>query len=263
MLAKLKAIFYSLLDLATLKKGIIVRINDHKFRLPLRYHKYFPADYEHANFSFFKKVCSPGMSCMDIGAHIGLFSIYMQELSGGHVYSFEPTPSTVLVLKRTIALNDAAKDIEVIAAAVSDRTGKGRLSIDTQVASVSNSLVQYERTANLETCEVELVTVDEFVKQKNLRINFIQIDAEGAELSVLKGAQNTLNSQRPIMILALHPAAITARGETNPMIWQFLKKMDYSVFYDGQTLSEEEFCNKEEIFDVHLVPREQEVVLNN
>ena len=44
MLAKLKAIFYYLLDLVTLKKGIIVRINDHEFRLPIRYHKYFPGN---------------------------------------------------------------------------------------------------------------------------------------------------------------------------------------------------------------------------
>jgi FkbM family methyltransferase len=260
MLDKLKAISYFVLDLATLKKGIMVGINDYKFRLPIRYHKYFPADYEHDNFSFFKRICTPGMNCIDIGAHIGLFSIYMQKLSGGHVFSFEPTPSTVSVLKKTITLNKVTANIEVVAAAVSDKTGKGRLCIDTQAASVSNSLVQYERTANLETCEVELVTLDEFVKQRNIKIKFIKIDAEGAELAVLKGAYNTVDNQRPFMVLGLHPAAIAARGETNEMIWQVLKKMKYSVLYDGKEITQNEFCDKKEIFDVHLLPMEQKSI---
>lgn len=257
MLAKLKAFFYLVLDLATLKRGIIVRINDYDFRLPPRYHKYFPADYERTNFSFYKNICTPGMNSIDIGAHIGLFSVYMQKLSGGQVYSFEPTPSTVSVLKKTIRLNHTARKIEVIAAAVSDINGRARFSMDIQDASVSNSLVQYERTADLETCEVDVVTIDEFVRQRSIKIGFIKIDAEGAEFAVLKGAQKTLQSQRPIMILAVHPSAIAARNESNAMIREFLEDLHYSVLYGGKSLGKNEFDNTKEIFDVHLIPTEQ------
>lgn len=256
MLNKLKAIYYYLLDLATLKKGIKVNINNHVFRLPARFHKYFPADYESPSFDFFKKVCKPGMKIIDIGAHIGLFSTYMQKLTQGYIYSFEPTPSAISVLKETIALNNVADHIEVIPAAVSDKNGKARFSLAPQPAAVINSLVQYERTANLDTCEVDVVTVDEFVKQRNLKIDFIKVDAEGAEFGVLRGASDTIGVQRPFMILALHPSAIAARNETLEMIWLFIKNMNYTILYEGKNCSRDEFCNNRELFDVHLIPAE-------
>jgi FkbM family methyltransferase len=256
MLQKFKDLFYYLLDIATLKKGIKVLINDYKIILPTGYHKYFPLYYERPNFLFFKKMCKPGMNIIDIGAHVGLYSVYMQKLSGGNVYGFEPTPSTVSVLKKTIALNKAGSNIEVIEAAVSDITGKARFKIDSQRASVSNSLVEYNRTEKMETSEVEVISIDDFVAKRKIKIDFIKIDAEGAELSVLRGAQNTLLDQRPVMILALHPEAIAARNETNEMIWHFLKKMNYSILYDEKKISKREFDDNKELFDVHLVPTE-------
>jgi FkbM family methyltransferase len=180
----------------------------------------------------------------------------MQKLSGGKVYGFEPTPSTVSVLKKTIALNKAESNIEVIQAAVSDTTGKASFKIDRQPASVSNSLVEYNRTEKLETCEVDVLSIDDFVAQRKIKIDFIKIDAEGAELSVLKGAQNTLLHQRPVMILALHPEAIAARNETNEMVWIFLKKMNYSFFYDGKAVNKQDFDENRKLFDVHLLPME-------
>jgi FkbM family methyltransferase len=257
MLQQLKALYYYLLDLVTLKKGIKVSINDYVFIIPAGYHKYFPSYYELPNFSFFKKMCKPGMNIIDIGAHVGLYSVFMQKLSGGNVYSFEPTPSTVAILKKTIALNKAASNIEVIEAAVSDTTGKAHFKIDRQPASVSNSLVRYKRTENLETCEVDVISIDDFVAQRKIKIDFIKIDAEGAELGVLRGAENTLLDQRPVMILALHPEAIAARNETNEMIWLILKKMNYSFLYDGKAISKKDFDENKELFDVHLVPMER------
>jgi FkbM family methyltransferase len=256
MLQKLKDLYYYLLDIVTLKKGIQVPVNDYKIILPTGYHKYFPLYYELPNFLFFKKMCRPGMNILDIGAHVGLYSVYMQKLSGGKVYGFEPTPSTVSVLKKTIALNKAESNIEVIQAAVSDTTGKASFKIDRQPASVSNSLVEYNRTEKLETCEVDVLSIDDFVAQRKIKIDFIKIDAEGAELSVLKGAQNTLLHQRPVMILALHPEAIAARNETNEMVWIFLKKMNYSFFYDGKAVNKQDFDENRKLFDVHLLPME-------
>ena len=256
MMQKLKDLYYYLLDIVTLKKGIQVPVNDYKIILPTGYHKYFPLYYELPNFLFFKKMCRPGMNIMDIGAHVGLYSVYMQKLSGGNVYGFEPTPSTVSVLRKTIALNKAETYIEVIEAAVSDTTGKARFKIDRQPASVSNSLVEYNRTEKLETCEVDVITIDDFIAKRKIKIDFIKIDAEGAELSVLRGAQNTLLDQRPLMILALHPEAIAARNESNEMIWYFLKSMNYSILYDEKKISKREFDDNNELFDVHLVPTE-------
>ena len=257
MTERIKSFCYFILDLFTLRRGITVTINGNALRLPTRYFKYFPKNYEQTNFAFFREKFKPGINIIDIGAHIGLYSVYMQQLSRGKVFSFEPTPITFKLLKKTIHINHMDGKITPIAAAVADKKGRASFNIDPAPASVGNSLVTYGRSRKLNTCEVEVTTIDDFVKEHHLSIGFIKIDAEGVELGVLKGAADTIKSQRPIMILGLHPAAIAARHETNEMIWEFLKNMNYAVFYEGKEISKDEFCKNSELFDVHLVPAEQ------
>ncbi len=253
----LKKLYYYFLDLATFRKGIKVTVNDFTLRLPARYYKYFPPVYEPINFSFFKNICRPGITCIDVGAHIGLYSVFMQKLSGGQVYSFEPAPSSILVLEKTISLNMAENKIEIISAAVSDKTGSALLRMDSHPASVSNSLVTYNRTVDLLSYEVKMVCLDDFITEKKLSIDFIKIDAEGVELSVLKGAVNTLSKQRPAMTLAMHPTAIAAQNENNEMIWDFLETLNYSIEFDSNPVSKKDFIAQKELFDVHLVPMEK------
>jgi FkbM family methyltransferase len=186
-----------------------------------------------------------------------LYSVYMQQLSGGKVFSFEPTPHTFKLLNKTIHINSMEGKINPVAAAVADKTGKAIFNIAPSPASVANSLVSYGRPRKLYSCEVEVITIDDFVKKHHLNIGFIKIDAEGVELGVLKGATETIRSQRPVMVLGLHPDAIAARQETNEMIWQFLKNMNYAIFYEGKEMTKDEFCENSELFDVHLVPAEQ------
>ena len=56
----IKKVYYALLDLITFGKGIPVVINNFKVRLPARYYKYFPKNYEEENFTFFKNALSAG-----------------------------------------------------------------------------------------------------------------------------------------------------------------------------------------------------------
>ncbi|MDP9230805.1 MAG: FkbM family methyltransferase [Bacteroidota bacterium] len=249
----LKQIYYFLLDILTLKKGIKVLINNFPITLPARYYKYFPARYEEENFSFFKKKCKTNMTILDVGAHFGLYSVYMQKLSGGKVYSFEPTPTTITILKKTLELNNVKNNVEVVEAAAAGQTGKAVFFVDEFPGSVSNSLVQYG-DRNVTGYQVDIIALDEFVQSKNIKVDFIKIDAEGAELSVLKGAVNILETQRPIIILAMHPSAIAARNESNLMVWNFLKDKCYQIVYQGKNISQEKFCNKQDLFDVHLIP---------
>lgn len=79
MVGFLKTVYYFLLDLTTLRKGMKVFINNFPFRLPTRYYKYYESNYEQDNFTFFKRMCRPHMNIIDIGAHFGLFTVYMQK----------------------------------------------------------------------------------------------------------------------------------------------------------------------------------------
>jgi FkbM family methyltransferase len=68
---------------------------------------------------------APGDVFLDIGANIGYFSVLAGRIVGpaGRVVSFEPHPEARSVLQQAVAANDLAGIIEIVPAAVADRTG--------------------------------------------------------------------------------------------------------------------------------------------
>lgn len=188
---------------------------------------------------------------------MGYLRFICKKLSGGRVYSFEPTPSTLEVLNKTIRLNKVQSFVEVIPAAVADENKKATFFIDRVPGAVANSLIQYgNRRAYTVEYEVDVVALDDFVQKKDIRVDFIKIDAEGVEFAILKGASYILSNHRPIIILGIHPMALEARQETNEMIWNYLENKKYRVVLEDRVITKEEFCIRKELFDVHLLPQE-------
>ncbi|NJK44255.1 MAG: FkbM family methyltransferase, partial [Pleurocapsa sp. SU_196_0] len=83
----------------------------------------------------------PGDVFLDIGAHIGLFTVVMARLVGpeGRVFSFEPTPSTRAVLERTVRLNQCDDRAEVRPEAVARTSGRSEFFDDRRYR--SNAIV--------------------------------------------------------------------------------------------------------------------------
>lgn len=255
MIDLLKKIYYKLLSFYTLGKGKKITINNHELRFPERYYKYFAKDYEKENYQFLSTQCKKGDTVIDIGAHMGLFSVWAASFAGptGKVFSFEPTPSTFKLLQRTIRLNKFENIVTPVNAAVSAKKGTTKFYIADAAADNSNSLVNYGDNVHKEYT-VHLITVDDFTQEHALKIDFLKIDAEGAELSVLKGAAKVLTEQRPICILAMHPASIKKFGDSNEDIWNYIETKPYTVWYRDKKIDKAFFCAKTELFDVHLLP---------
>jgi FkbM family methyltransferase len=252
----IKKIYYTLLNLITFGKGIAVTINNFRVWLPARYYKYFPKNYEEENFAFFKKYSRPGMTTLDIGAHFGLFAVFFQKTSNGEVYAFEPTRSTLEVLKETVALNKCQDKLHVVEMAVDKEAGSANFFIHQLAGGRGNTLVQNAKLGMTSSSyEVKVTSVDLFVKERGLEVDFIKIDAEGAELGVLKGAAETIRKRRPLMILSVHPETIQNRGDSIAEIWELLQQFGYLVLLDGKEMEKNSFCNATDLFDVHLVSR--------
>jgi FkbM family methyltransferase len=252
----IKKVYYALLDLITFGKGVPVVINNFKVRLPARYYKYFSKNYEEENFTFFKNHCRQGMTTLDIGAHFGLFAVFFQKTSGGVVYAFEPTRETLKVFKETVAINKCQGKVEVVEMAVDREPGSANFFIHSTVGGRGNTLVQNAKLGMTSSSyEVKLTSVDVFVKEKGINVDCIKIDAEGAELGVLKGASATISKGRPIILLSIHPEPIQSRGDSLMEIWDLLDEYRYKVLLDGVEMSKHKFCTATDLFDVHLVPR--------
>lgn len=249
-----KNLIYFFLDVITLKKGVRRKINNHIIRFPAKWSRYYESNYEKENYTFLQQKIKPGMQIIDIGAHIGLFSTIASKLTGksGKVICFEPTPGTYAVLSSILRLNKC-DNVTAIQAAVSSNEGEAVFYIGNTEGCNSNSLVKNKEEDEITSYPVKLVTIDNVIKDYSLVPSLIKIDAEGAELDVLKGGERTFNTLKPLLILGLHPSFIKQKGDSLEEIWNLLATYKYRVEQDGKLLTKKDFCEQPLLFDVHCI----------
>ncbi len=252
----LRTLYYNVLDLFSRGKGIRRNYSGHSVYIPARFHRYFEQEYEEANISTIDKHVVEGMTIIDVGAHIGLMSVILGQKTGktGAVYSFEPTPSTFEVFKKTIRINNMDNLIYPENAAVSVKTGRSPFLVSTYPGDVSNRLVNETISdKNTRSIDMQLYAIDDYVVQKGIpKIDFIKIDAEGAELNVLKGAVKTLQQFSPRIILALHPIFLGNFNHSMDQIWDFIEQNGYEAEYQSRKIDRQDFISRTGLFDVFL-----------
>ena len=99
---RLKRFAYSLMRILIYRKGRLVRINGQELYFPIEYSRYYPEGYETEKQKFIEANCE-GVT-LDLGAHIGLYTVIMSRLSKV-VVAVEPAPNTRKVLEKTLLLN--------------------------------------------------------------------------------------------------------------------------------------------------------------
>lgn len=258
-----KKIWYKVLIALSKKNGVRYTVNRFKFRMPVSCFKYnkfriFPRDYEKENFEFFRRVASKGITCLDIGAHIGLYSVFMNKHADAKVFSFEPTPTSQEVFRDMQKVNKCGDLVTLIPAAVSDKSGKASFYITETPLWVGNSLLKENIASDKLRClEVDVYSIDEFVEKNNIAVHFIKIDAEGMELEVVKGAKNVFLKYKPSGILGIHPSTFKDKKGTYEKIWETLNGYGMQLFFENQILSQERFMtellDKKNPFDLQFL----------
>lgn len=249
-----KDLAYKTLDAVTGGAGVKRQIGGETIRFPARWSRYYEAEYEPESFRFFRENVKEGDTVMDIGGHIGLFAVVNAKLVGptGKVFSFEPTPFTRGVLQEVVDLNGCSEIVEVCGEAVSSKRGETVFFDTGDTISNANSLVKTARSKT--EIPITLISVDEFVKERDLKIDCLKIDVEGAEMDVLTGARETFLSMRPAARLGLHPQFIAQNSQTLDDIWRILVEYKLNVIFDGNPAEKEWFCSQPDLFDVNLIP---------
>ncbi len=246
---------YKIADILTLNKGLPNRINNYRILFPAKWARYFEKDYEKENIEFLTNTCIPGMTVIDIGAHLGLMSVIISKLIGdkGKIYSFEPTPKTFAIFKDIIKKNNGDKIIFPFNKAVSNFDGKMDFFVDENEGSNANSLVGRKDKSRISE-KMDVTTLDTFVKEMKLdKLDLIKIDAEGSELDVLHGALETFEKFKPKIVLAIHPSLIKNNNQNIGDIFDVIHSLEYDVHYRSEILTKEIFIGKQDFFDVHLI----------
>ena len=164
----------------------------------------------------FIDILKPGMTFFDVGSHFGYLSLLARELVGptGAVHAFDPTPSTFQMLKKNVG--HFSNVTTVNAAAFSRETTLEFTDFGVEF-SAYNSIAgakltgEQEARAQLHRVNVQAITIDGYTERTGVKPGAMKIDAEGAELEILKGMERTLTAIRPIVTLEVGDVG-TAKG---------------------------------------------------
>jgi FkbM family methyltransferase len=152
--------------------------------------------HEFEDMMFLLHLLRPGDIFVDVGANIGSYTILASSVAGTNSISFEPVPSTFLHLKNNVAINNIESVVELKNAGVGKE--KGKLSF-TSSFDTMNHVVTDSSNANLETIQVDIVTLDDILG--NRVPTLIKIDTEGFEMAVLQGAISILKHSSLLAII--------------------------------------------------------------
>lgn len=157
-----------------------------------------------------RAVLREGMVVVDLGAHVGFYTILAAQAVGrsGRVYAFEPEPRNYLMLKKNVELN-RLENVITANLAVCDREGSTALFLG--MSSVDHTLYCPKQDRNAIT--VKTVTLDAFFKDQPARVDVLRMNIEGAEPQVIHGMDNLLAANPHIILLTeFNPEAIQAAG---------------------------------------------------
>ena len=167
----------------------------------------------------------PGMHVVDVGAHIGYYTLQFARLVGesGEVIAVEPTPENKKVLMMNVEAN-GYRNVRIYEVAIGAENGTARLYLSHN--SAHSSLILSDE--HYSYVEVPLRTLDTLLEQEE-RIDYIKMDIQGSEIEAIKGMQSILQKYRPALFIETHSSFVGC--EAIIQLLEDLKKLGYENKY--------------------------------
>jgi FkbM family methyltransferase len=178
---------------------------------------------------FLKNLINVGDYCIDIGAHLGYFTIELSRLAGevGHVYAIEPMSKFFNTLKGLVS-NIKNANVTLYKYAM----GGGEGLVEMGIPKVNNvkkfAYARIMRTSTfleyVESEKVENVSGDELFRDLP-RVDFIKCDVEGLELAVFQSFIEIISKYRPIVLCEL------GNPEDRKRLLDLFSPFNYKMYY--------------------------------
>lgn len=192
--------------------------------------------YEPETTSTFFNLAKRAKVVIDVGAHIGYYSLIAALANPeSQVLAFEPLPEAIQRFKQNVKENNLS-NIQLFECALGDSPGTATLfhappsinGIPTS-SGLSEKFFQYSffvESGVTERTDVQVMTISQVIEdQKISRVDLIKIDTETTEPSVLEGASDVLQRDRPDLIFEVLPGQGTGTALTRQ-----LKPLGYKFY---------------------------------
>lgn len=178
------------------------------------------------------KLAAPGMTMLDIGAHVGYYSRRYAKILGenGRIFAFEPHPRTFAALQHNVK---RLPQVTAVQLALAEQEGtaelhdylmmsaSGSLHYDETMAALQKSQThatdiapRIGQTFSAQTFTVRTTLVDDFLAAQGVeQVDLVKMDIEGAEIGALRGMKHTIaNSPNLVLVMEYNPQALKAFG---------------------------------------------------
>jgi len=177
-----------------------------------------------------EKVTKAHSIVLDIGAHIGYFTLVAAKIAkNGRVYAFEPVAKVFQRLQKNIAENNLSNAITVHAA-VGEAGNDSLIYISNEDNMGMSSLRPPENFSGF-TQPITVMSIDEWIKKTGIdKVDVIKLDVEGSELFALQGMKQTLTNLKPVMIVEINAATLAYFDLTPGEVVHFVLDLGYLCF---------------------------------
>ena len=191
----------------------------------------------------------------DIGAHEGQDSIPLaRESSNTIIYAFEPVPA---LAKRIKDETSELPNYNLITKAVSDYTGNTTFNIINDGTGGQSSLLKFNDQVDVvwpsdtfrftDEIPVKVIRLDDFIKEKDIKkIDYLHIDAQGSDLSILRGMGEYINIVEEGVVEASNTGRECYESQNNrEQTIQYLKDKNFTI---TQVISNDDRGNEVNIY---------------
>jgi FkbM family methyltransferase len=184
----------------------------------------------------FRRLVQPGTTIVEIGANVGYYTLIAADIIGpsGRVVAFEANPTAAAICFRNLEINGLLDRATVINKAVHAISGRHKLQLSEHHLGGASLYATKEWADevhdSLHEIEIEAVCLDEYFT-RGQRVDFLKIDAEGAEPEILRGAHRLLADNPQVVALLEYGPSILMRayGSVQPF-WDEVAACGFNAF---------------------------------
>lgn len=158
-------------------------------------------DWFEPEMAFARRFAATGATMIDVGANHGVYSLAFARRSNdaGRVWAFEPASEPYSLLEGSLRENPFGARVQPVRAGLSSRVGTATLHVSG--SSELNSLHKPGSSSE----EIVLETLDHAAAGRwgDSSVDFVKLDAEGAEMAILEGARTLLQRHAPVVMFEI------------------------------------------------------------
>ncbi len=193
-----------------------------------------------------RELCPRGGCFLDVGAHIGsVFSAVHRADPDLRIIAVEADPGKAAFLRRKYPF------ARVLECAAGDKTGTAEFFTHS-TGSGYNSLLEEQRPEGARRIRVAIERLDDLLSGE--AVDLVKIDVEGAELGVLRGAEELFARGRPVVMFESVGRQVNSLGYSPQMIWDWFAARDYAVLTPDRVAHDVSPLGRDTFLDAHDYP---------